>query len=347
MSKDSHTGRFLDYADSIRAIAVLAVVTLHASAAGVVRYGQLDAVNWWGANVVDSFCRWAVPVFIMLSGALLLDPSRRDAVWTFYRKRLMRIGIPLVFWAAFYFYWKHSYYGEPVDVGFIVSALRDGLSFNHMYFLIIITGLYAVTPLLRKAMALSPRWLVWAVLIAYTYFVASGALYSITGNHALTLFLPYIVFYILGHLLRPLRMPRCMAQVSLLCYMVASVVIAIATGVLVQRWGIDDYRALRYYNHFHPAVIVQSISALLAIRACYIWVSATRWEVVARVLGPLSFGIYLIHVVFLDMFRGYTASLYARASIVAIAIEVTVVFVCSAVATYLIRKVPVISYTMG
>ena len=130
-----HKPVVLSYGDGMRVAAVVAVIGVHASGIGVMRYGRLDPLHWWSVNAVDSLCRWAVPIFIMLSGALLLDPARDEPAPTFYRKRMARVGIPLLVWAWFYFFWTWAFYGERVDRTFVIRALLDGLTYNHLYFL--------------------------------------------------------------------------------------------------------------------------------------------------------------------------------------------------------------------
>jgi len=72
--------------------------------------------------------------------ALLLDPARDEPAPTFYRKRMARVGIPLLVWAWFYFFWTWAFYGAPVDRTFVIRALLDGLTYNHLYFLFLILG---------------------------------------------------------------------------------------------------------------------------------------------------------------------------------------------------------------
>lgn len=65
----------------------------------------LGTEYWWISNVYDSISRWGVPVFVMVSGALLLDTSKQEGILTFYKKRLSKIFIPIIFWTAFYLFW--------------------------------------------------------------------------------------------------------------------------------------------------------------------------------------------------------------------------------------------------
>src|SRR5437763_9984766 len=85
----THKPRRMHYGDAIRILGTIAVVIGHVAD---MRFGgnALDR-DWWVANFWDAFTRWAVPAYIMLSGALLLDPVRAEHPSDFYRKRLGRI----------------------------------------------------------------------------------------------------------------------------------------------------------------------------------------------------------------------------------------------------------------
>ena len=76
-ANDSLRGRYL-YADILRVSAIVGVVFLHVAAQIIYQFNTVGRGWWWTANVIDSCTRWAVPIFIMLSGMLLLDPSKAN-----------------------------------------------------------------------------------------------------------------------------------------------------------------------------------------------------------------------------------------------------------------------------
>lgn len=93
--------------NNARIIAILAVVLLHVSSR-VITWSELGSNDWWYANLYDSLVRWCVPVFVMISGALLLAPEKAEPLGVFYKKRASRILSPLVFWSLFYMLWDFS-----------------------------------------------------------------------------------------------------------------------------------------------------------------------------------------------------------------------------------------------
>jgi surface polysaccharide O-acyltransferase-like enzyme len=86
--------------DFVRWIATIAVITIHVAAPYLYKYGSIPMLNWNFYNFIDSLTRFAVPFFVMLSGALLLN--RNDSLKDFLFKRFSRVLIPFLFWSIIY-----------------------------------------------------------------------------------------------------------------------------------------------------------------------------------------------------------------------------------------------------
>src|SRR3546814_13654277 len=78
----------------------LMVVVWHVAA---MKFGVFDN-QWWASNFDDSLTRSCVPVFLMISGVLLL--GKQETLAVFFRKRFARILPPLLFWSLFYMSWN-------------------------------------------------------------------------------------------------------------------------------------------------------------------------------------------------------------------------------------------------
>jgi len=61
----------LSYISVLRIIATIAVIAIHASS-GYLNSTDIAGFDWKYANLINSFTRFSVPIFVMLSGALLL-----------------------------------------------------------------------------------------------------------------------------------------------------------------------------------------------------------------------------------------------------------------------------------
>ena len=83
------------YLDYLRIISTIAVVILHVAAQNFYSV-DVKSYAWNIFNICDSAVRCAVPVFAMISGALLLDNTRVIDTKKLYIKNILRIIIDFV-----------------------------------------------------------------------------------------------------------------------------------------------------------------------------------------------------------------------------------------------------------
>ena len=122
-----------------------------------------------------SFARPAIPIFLMISGALLL-PSEAP-LGTFLSKRAIRIIPVLCFWTVVYAVWLAKSPGEFATL--LTKSLTTPVMF-HLWYLYALVGLYAFTPILsafyrQAGEAEKLYFLVMWVLIASLFPTVNGA----------------------------------------------------------------------------------------------------------------------------------------------------------------------------
>ena len=87
-----------NYISNLRNIATFSVIFVHAAAIYVLNFQNISLESWRIANFLDSFVRFCVPAFLMISGALLLN--KEEDITVFINKRLKRVLIPFIFWTV-------------------------------------------------------------------------------------------------------------------------------------------------------------------------------------------------------------------------------------------------------
>ncbi len=195
--------------DLIRTAAVLGVLLLHAANDLTTQnLNTLEIWRWCIVDVYQSIGRMGVPLFIMLTGALLLAPSKQtEDLGTFFKKRFSRIGYPFVFWGVLYFIWDLYVENQPATQSFFIDGILRGPYFTFWY-LYMLVGLYLVTPLLRVMVAnasqklLKYGFVVWFVgtalapLIPLFSSTVLGTVYSLDAN---VFVIPqYVGYFVLG-----------------------------------------------------------------------------------------------------------------------------------------------------
>ena len=125
--------------DLLRTVAIILVILLHAAIEGNPNLNIMSPQGvqlWWTSNIYDSIARSAVPLFVMLTGALLLQPNKVDEpLRVFFKKRWNRMGIPVIFWGAIFFAWDFLVKGQSLSVLSILQGLFAGpyaVSYTHL-----------------------------------------------------------------------------------------------------------------------------------------------------------------------------------------------------------------------
>jgi surface polysaccharide O-acyltransferase-like enzyme len=173
--------------DLIRTVAIILVILLHASIEPNLNLSQMSPEGvqlWWASNVYDSISRTAVPLFVMLTGALLLQPFKtNEPLRVFFKKRWNRIGIPVLFWGAIFFIYDFSVKGQTLTLTFVLQGLLAG-PYVHFWYLYLLVGLYLITPLVRILVAYSDWRLIKYFLIIW--FVGTGIVSLLTLNASIS-----------------------------------------------------------------------------------------------------------------------------------------------------------------
>lgn len=90
------------YIDFLRCIAAFAVVAIHVLGPLRGLYGEVPTLDWLAAMGINSATRWAVPVFMMISGALLLSTSKPFVCHDYLSRRLLKVLAPFIGWTVIY-----------------------------------------------------------------------------------------------------------------------------------------------------------------------------------------------------------------------------------------------------
>lgn len=303
--------------------------------------------NWWLGGWLFYLAHVSIPIFVMISGALLLDDSRRESPGQFYRRRMVRVGIPLVVWTCVYLAVRVFLDKEELSAGRALRLVLTGDPYYHLWFLYMIVGLYALTPPLRtfvRCAGRTERWLVivMGLVLANAYFQADVLLWN-NQRSIFTMFVPWIAFYLAGYELRRLD-PK---KVPLWCLGIA---VLISAGYLAAFFDVFMDIAggvgVRYlFDFFSPPIVFLSIAIFWAAslhestakplagrrRKAIEWVSAT------------TLGVYVLHPLVLDLLRiGFSDHADEGSFIGGVIVVPLFTFVACSLVTTLLMRLPLL-----
>lgn len=345
--------------DFIRAYSIFLVLLLHSSNEyyKCVRGTSLDSEwSWWVATFYKSLSLPCVPLFVMLSGSLLLRNSRvNESIKLFFKKRFSRIVPAFIFWSFIYLAWAFYTSGLPVTMenmfnGFMYSFFTG--AYYHFWFIYMIIGLYMLTPILRVLVASNNQKILKYTLILWFINVSIFPLIEfITGyplHDSLFVLCGFVGYYILGVYLQGVNPNRLI----LYGLYVISVAFTIAgTWILTFYYPIRESTYL-FFDYLSVNVIVESTTLFMILNMLRSLKSKLQHlSPIIRLVGGNTLPIYFLHVIIMETFqRGYLGVKISISGINPI-IGIPLVAVATILATLgivvTLKKIPIVRALIG
>jgi surface polysaccharide O-acyltransferase-like enzyme len=303
--------------DLVRTVAIIAVIFLHATAdLTIPGMDQFEIIRWTTNDVYQSIGRICIPLFVMLSGALLLQPEKHDTLSSFFKKRWARIGLPWIFWGATYFAWDFLVINKPFTSDAVVQGILTGPYYNFWY-LYMLLGLYILTPFLRIMLpkithAALKRylvmWFIFAAVIPFIVILAGSG--SFSADVANVIWVIYLLFgltgyFVLGTFLAKVKIRRLLLSILAVIGLALS---AVSIYIIQSPIGGNrDFFAFTVY--FGPWTILTSVAIFLLLNTIKTptqpsGLSAGRKFV--KVISQNTLPLALFHLMVLESLqRGY------------------------------------------
>ncbi|MCQ9618201.1 acyltransferase family protein [Paenalcaligenes niemegkensis] len=321
----------------LRVVACFMVIFLHVAAVGFHDF----IPGWWASNVYDSVLRSCVPLFLMITGALLL--RKEEGLWSFFTRRFSRVVPPFLFWSFSYLSWRHWQGTLSIEWYRWPLTILEGPTAHHLWYLYALLGIYAAIPFLRKIYlhaTLSERYaflLLWAV--ASTWQLAESAQEPpspLVDIYQFSFFAGLIGYVFLGAVIADLLGRLQRQRIGfLLLFILSSALTAISTYALSTSSGVPNTLMYSFQSPFVMAAGI-SLFVLLTRIGQYFQKTPTKW---LQQLSGATLGIYGIHVFVLEILhtRWINGELLP-APWLSIPIFSLVVFIVSAAVILIVRR---------
>ena len=344
------------YVDLIRTVAMLGVPMLHAAGRWTItpqEFTQLSAPNfvtWAVVDIYQSLAVIGVPLFLMLTGALLLQPGKTDSLMGFFKKRWERIGLPTLFWGSAYFAWDFLVLNIPFGISTIIQGILNG-PYTQFWYLYVLVGLYLFTPILRVFIAHAEPIVVKYFVFLWIVGVSILPLFSLITNFELTdnviTVTGYVGYMVLGTYLSTMRL-RC--KPLAIAAVVGIALTAGLTYVLAATMGGEDMYFFQQY--FSPTVMLSAVSLFLLLLT--VQPPSQKQELkpsitqrLIKLISVNTLGIFLIHVMINESiqrgFFGFTINRDVLNPIIGVPLLAGIVLVTSLGIIVIIRKVPYVN----
>ncbi|WP_158289552.1 acyltransferase [Paenibacillus flagellatus] len=299
--------------DIVRAVAIVAVLLIHGTAASTVALpiGSRSHTLYYAINHMSYF---AVQAFILLSGVVLFysyfDKWSASRVPGFYRKRLQYIFLPYLLWL--FFYYLYDQWLNPavkVHVSFVefvklIPWAEIGMGY-HLYFMVIIMQLYLLFPIvvtLAKLWRPLGRYLWLFGIVVQGAFVVYRHYSGAAVPHGDRLFITYFALFCIGGSIG-MNYERFFAWLNRNVWWVTAA--AVGAGYTFLLLSLQEKRGMRF-EFWEYELLFNGYPVLVAISFMWIgrhWLAhAPRWAAALSSLGAASFGVYFTHPALLSFY---------------------------------------------
>ncbi|MBE7011928.1 MAG: hypothetical protein E7415_04560 [Ruminococcaceae bacterium] len=279
----------------LRVFSCLMVILGHISNWYMREYPDLPMDSYICALLFNGICRVSVPIFFMISGALLLEQP------TDFKKNLKRtsdILIKLVVWTLVFIVWDFFYLGE----GYSLRAIFSVPVRVHFWFLYVLFGIYLTIPLWRKLVE-GASWglikyfsFIFIIVTAITSFInmmKMGISYEIplVGSSC------YAGYFIMGFIIR-----HYINEIKIKKWICISVLIACvsATNLLTLFTSVKTGVHVELFSSFCSIFVALPAMIIFYMVMKMKEPKEQKWM---HFISKHSFNVYMMHVFFLDIIQ--------------------------------------------
>lgn len=328
----------------LRLLAALAVVVMHTAGKRWMAISH-ESAEWTALTIYDSLVRWPVPVFLMITGALFLP--RVTPLKTVLKRYIPRMVLAFFLWSGIYALYALHRGTAPSD-----ALLKFVGGEYHLWYLPFLWGVYLVLPFLQKIVSdeklgrqllavsmvigLGIPWL--ADLAAALLPQTSAIVRSLENSLHYTFFFDHISLLLLGHFLHQRELTKHQRRLLYALGLLSLALTGPATVWISRRTG---FQSSLFFDHAAPNVLLAA--AALFVFAKY---HLTKLPKAVDALARLSFGVYLSHVLVLELLTAHGCHTGALDPVWSVPALSAAVFILSLALSAALSRIPLIGKWM-
>lgn len=329
--------------DVMRIVAAFMVVFQHVC--GQCWPSSFPSAEWELRNAYVSLAQWSVPIFVLISGALFLNPEKQLIIKQLYNKNILRIVYSFIFWSFLYVVCV-----ERLESGLIVALVSVLKGPPHFWFLKMMIGLYILIPIIKTIVTDRKMMNYSLVVLLMTSFIIPSAFEHLglfderrmliwKGLYDDFCLKPqgFVCYFILGYCLYTNSFSRRFKYTLYIAAVLSFVLGAYFTSAYSHYIGRTDGF---FYDDLHPFMLIQTSAIFLFIKDHCPNYSYRNRRVIIN-LSCCSFGIYLVHPLFVHLFNDHLALNSSSFNpLFFIPVYAVIIFFLSFVLVKIVSKIP-------
>lgn len=331
--------------DFMRVLAMFLVIVIHLANCYCREMDSISNFSYLIACLFNGMARVSVPIFFMISGALLIPKKHPKEK---YLNRIKKMVIVLVIWTLTYLIWQYFFLDiKPNNI----FALLFNPERAHLWFMYAIIAIYIALPFISKmAKNLTKKEedlfiILWLFFNGICYVIKLIIGTSVTYNVPIISGTYYLGYFLIGHIIykryqnyKEKGNLKNYNKLLLFTFTVSNIVILVITLIMSEVTGTYYKRFFTYINVF---TALNSLAVFIYILINLKPLNSSINAFINKV-APYSLGIYLVHGIFLDILKE-VINLNNISSLIAIPIFTIVLFIISYFVIKGLKQIPKIN----
>ena len=335
----------LDYISFVKIISAFAVIILHTNMDSFENFK--NGKKWIYFNFIEQFFIFGVPFFVLCIGATLLDFNEKYGLIEYFKRRLLKVVVPLIGWNIISYYYKvyfvKSMKKEKFDIVNILKIFYENKLYGLFYSFHIFITTYMIIPLLayveknKKLEIYSYCFVTLLIsqsLIPYIIDISPNKFnwpYNIDAG--------YIIYIFSGYLIQNYEFSKSIKifiyMIGIFCFLVQF----IGTYVLTFRHKKTSWKHIGYLKF--PTVVYCNSLFLFIKENCFLIFKIINKNIINK-LGSLTIGPFFLHWPVIDFFNKYPYLIF-NINIFSFCGGTLICVLCFTL-TYILKKIPIIKY---
>ncbi len=287
--------------DVLRTISIAAVLLIHTTTK-VLEVTHYDLNTYSFTLFLNQIARFAVPLFILISGFVLeLNYDYHTSYWAYLKKRVGKIFIPYIFWSLIYYYFVYTRNHDN-----LFGVLLTGSASYQLYFIPTLCIFYLLFPILHKAYKLIVNIPVLTILgltqiwlMNQDYFVK-----QFSFPDPIRIFILSYFIFILG-MVAGRNKDKIIEIVGKIKY--AFIILIPYLVYYIFEEGktryFETYNIGAFYSQWRPSVLIYTL--VLGAIIFYIFDKSHFESKIIEKFSKLSYFVFFIHVIVLEIVWKY------------------------------------------
>lgn len=328
-----------NYISILNVLACIGVVILH-----TFETGYTSDANFVFEVLIRAIAYCAVPVFFMINGATLIDYRERYDTKTFFKKRLLKVIIPLIIWSIIYFiinFFKGKFSINDLSFKFVFEYFFLVKTNPIFWFFVVIIGIYLAIPVISLIPQESRRKaFLYIIIITFVFNqFLPDLLYHLNLNYNYDLKFPltysgWISFIFIGYYIDKYEIVKKHRVIIYVLGIIGFLTMVVPTIFI----SYHKNESCSWFDEYYDApCVLYSASVFLFFKS-----KINNNQIVTKIMpffnfvAPTTLGIYVLHIAIRDFLRYFYTYSYFGMNLV---LTLSILTICFIVVK-IVQKIP-------